>query len=166
MNIRTLSVLAGSLAALFFAAGCGKNDSAPAAAKSAAAAAPAAGGGIQLTGNDAMKYNLSAISLKAGEEAKITLRNIGTMPKAAMGHNLVILKPGTDVEAFALAAAAEPANDYIPAALEAQIVAHTKMLGPKESATLTVTLEAGEYPFLCTFPAHFQVGMKGTITVE
>jgi len=165
MNIRTLSVFVATLSALFLAAGCGKNDSAPAAAKSAAAA-PASKGGIEITGNDAMKYNLSAISLKAGEEAKLTLRNIGTMPKAAMGHNLVILKPGTDVEAFALAAAAEPANDYIPAALVNQIVAHTKMLGPKESATLTVTLDAGEYPFLCTFPAHFQVGMKGTITVE
>jgi len=166
MNMsRTLPVLAAALGALLFAAGCGDKDAKPAAAKSAAAA-QAPGGGILLTGNDAMKYNLSAISLKAGEEAKITLRNIGTMPKAAMGHNLVILKPGSDIEAFALAAAAATATDYIPAELADQIIAHTKMLGPKESATLAVTLDAGEYPFLCTFPAHFQIGMHGTITVE
>jgi len=41
------------------------------------------------------------------------------------------------------------------------------MLGPKESATLDVKFDtAGEYPFLCTFPAHYAVGMKGTISVQ
>ncbi|KXU34487.1 hypothetical protein AXK11_08330 [Cephaloticoccus primus] len=166
MKLRlSLPLFAASLAALCLA-GCGKKDAAPAA--KAAAAAPAQGAdGILLTGNDAMKYNLNSISLKVGEQSKITLRNIGTMPKVAMGHNLVILKPGTDVDAFSVAAAAAQDNDYIPAALEGQILYHTKMLGPKESATLDVKFDtAGEYPFLCTFPAHYAVGMKGTISVQ
>ena len=41
------------------------------------------------------------------------------------------------------------------------------MLGPKQSDSIVVKFtEAGEYPFLCSFPAHYQVGMKGVITVR
>lgn len=167
MKLRTLTLFA-ALAALFVA-GCGKNETATAAAPAASAPAPAASGArvIKVTANDQMKFNLSAIELKVGEEAKITLTNIGTMPKQAMGHNLVVLKPGTDETAFATAAAPAAATEHIPDSMKDQVIVHTKMLGPKESDTITVKFDqAGEYPFLCSFPAHFQVGMKGVITVK
>ncbi|MCC6414926.1 MAG: azurin, partial [Opitutaceae bacterium] len=36
-----------------------------------------------------------------------------------------------------------------------------------ESDTITIKLDqAGEYPFLCSFPAHYQVGMHGKIIVK
>jgi azurin len=162
MKLHTL--IATALVA-FLAVGCAKKEE-----SKAAAAAPAAAAGprvIELTGDDTMKFNVTSIDLKAGEEVKITMTNTGTMPKQAMAHDLVILKPGTDAAAFATAAAPTAMKGELPESLESQVVAHTKMLGPKESDTLTLKLTTpGVYPYLCTFPGHYQVGMHGTITVK
>jgi uncharacterized cupredoxin-like copper-binding protein len=38
----------------------------------------------------------------------------------------------------------------------------TKLLSPGKSATLTVTLKKGTYPYICTVPGHAAAGMKGT----
>jgi azurin len=144
--------------------GCSQKEEATVSAAPAAAAGPRT---IEITANDAMKYNLNAISLAVGEEVRLSLINIGSMPKQAMAHNLVVLKAGSDAAAFSTAAAPAIATDYIPAGLAGEIIAHTKMLGPKQSDSIVVKFtEAGEYPFLCSFPAHFQVGMKGIITVK
>ena len=115
-----------------------------------------------------MKFSLTKIEAKAGEELKIVLKNIGTQPKEVMGHNWVLLKAGSDPAAFAAAAVTAKANDYVPEALKDQIVAHTKLIGPRQSdeVTFKVPDAAGDYPFLCSFPAHFQVGMKGVLTVK
>ena len=146
--------------------GCAKKETATA----AAAVAPAETSGvrvIEITGNDSMKFNLSSIELAVGEEVTIKFTNVGSMPKQAMGHNVVVLKAGSDANAFSMAAASASATDYIPDSLKDQVIDHTKILGPKESDTITLTFsEAGEYTFLCSFPAHFQVGMKGVITVK
>ncbi len=146
--------------------GCAKKETATA----AASAAPAEKSGvrvIEITCNDSMKYNLTTIEVAVGEEITIKLTNVGTMPKQAMGHNLVVLKAGSDANAYSMAAASASATDYIPASLNDQVIDHTKMLGPKESDSITLIFsEAGEYPFICSFPAHFQVGMKGMITVK
>lgn len=115
-----------------------------------------------------MRFSVATIEAKAGEELTIVFTNQGNLPKQAMGHNFVVLKPGTDLAAFGNAAVAAAANDYIPtdAAHAAQVVAHTKVLGPKESETLAVTFDSpGVYPFICSFPGHWAL-MKGTITVE
>ena len=37
----------------------------------------------------------------------------------------------------------------------------TPIIGPGKSASLTVSLKAGKYPYLCTVPGHAQAGMKG-----
>ncbi len=42
----------------------------------------------------------------------------------------------------------------------------TKKLAPGKTATLTVTLKAGKYPYLCTVPGHAAAGMKGTVTAN
>jgi uncharacterized cupredoxin-like copper-binding protein len=42
----------------------------------------------------------------------------------------------------------------------------TKLLSPKQSATLTVTFaKAGSYPYECTVPGHAAAGMKGVLKV-
>lgn len=181
MKIRLTLV---SLFAVLFA-GCGKKDTpaataasgaapataaAPASPAAATTAAPKAGAGarvVEITANDVMKFSVTAIEAKVGEELKIVLTNIGTLPKEAMGHNLVVLKPGTDVNAFAAAAMMARDKDFIPEALKDQIVAHTALLGPRKSDEITFKLPtAGEYPFICSFPAHGMAGMKGSITVK
>lgn len=123
---------------------------------------------LEVTGDDTMRFNLTELEKPAGQEATLVFKNTGTLPKAAMGHNLVVLKPGTDLAAFGNAAIAAAANDYIPTdpALAAQVIAHTKVLGPGESDTITFTInEPGAYPYICSFPGHWAI-MKGILHVK
>lgn len=146
-------------------AGCGKKNES--AASAAAAGAPAVAV-IELTANDSMKYNLTRFEVKAGQEVAVSLTNMGNMPKAAMGHNWVLLKKGADPKGFADAAVMAAATDYIPAALADQVIVHTKILGPKQTdeVKFTAPTEPGEYAFLCSFPAHFAAGMTGVMVVK
>ncbi len=147
--------------------GCGRKEATP--ADAAAEAAPAAAGPrvVEITANDAMKFSVTTIEAKAGEQLTVVLTNIGTQPKEVMGHNWVLLKARSDAGAFSTAAAAAKDNNYIPAALKAQIIANIDLLGPRKSGEVTFTVPGpGEYPFLCSFPAHFAVGMKGTLIVK
>jgi len=153
---------------------CGKKEESSAAAPTSApattAAAPAAPAvaTIELTANDSMKFSATHFEVAAGQDVKVIFTNMGTMPKVAMGHNFVLLKKGSDLKAFADAAVAAGATDYVPAGKADQIIAHTKLLGPKQSDEITfkAPTEPGEYPFLCSFPAHFLSGMKGVIVVK
>jgi azurin len=153
---------------------CGKKEESSAATSSSApaptAAAPAAPAvtTIELTANDTMKFNVTRFEVAAGKDVKLVLTNLGTMPKVAMGHNVVILKKDADVKAYADAAVAASATEYIPAGKADQVVAHTKLLGPKQSDEITfkAPTEPGEYPFICSFPAHFLSGMKGVMVVK
>src|SRR5690606_11066582 len=108
---------------------------------------------IEVQATDAMKFSVTRIEAVPGEEIQIKLVNVGTLPKEAMGHNLVILTKGANVQTFANAALTAKASDYIPSNLENQIIAHTKLLGPKQDDTITVKVpnETGEYPYLCSF---------------
>jgi azurin len=85
-----------------------------------------------------------------------------------MGHNWVLLKAGTDVDAFVAAAMAAKDSGYIPSSLADEVVAHIDILGPRKSgeADFKAPTTPGDYPFLCTFPAHYQSGMKGVLTVK
>lgn len=167
-NILSSLILATSLLA-----GCSKSDttaSAPAAsAPTAAAPAPAAGPRtIAITAGDTMKYDVTAIEAKPGEQLKVVLTNNGTLPKEAMGHNWILLKAGSDAAAFSTAAQTAKDTNYVPAALKDQIIVNIELLGPKQTGEVTFAAPTapGEYPFLCSFPAHFQIGMKGTLTVK
>ena len=134
----------------------------------AAAAAPAAGRLIELTGNDQMKYNLATIAAKPGEALHVRIKSIGTIPKAAMGHNFVLLAKGTDPKAFTNAAA----NAYARATSRQS--SKRRCSRPLRSSDLArsadVTFKAptapGTYTFLCSFPGHFLAGMKGTLVVK
>jgi azurin len=123
---------------------------------------------VEMTGNDRMKYNLETFSVPAGSLVKLNFRNVGKMPKAVMGHNVVFLKADVDSGAFATAAAAARDNQYIPVQFEDQILARTNLLGSGESDTIEFTAPNtfGDYEFLCSFPAHLFAGMRGVMTVE
>ncbi|RRN77247.1 azurin [Pseudoxanthomonas sp. SGD-10] len=121
---------------------------------------------IVLEGNDQMKFNIEEFRVKAGEQVTLTLKHTGTMAKDVMGHNVVILTPGTDLATFATDAIKAKATDYIPEGYENAIVAHTALIGGGESDTITFTFsEAGTYEFLCSFPGHSSI-MKGIIVAE
>ncbi|HEY0945970.1 MAG TPA: plastocyanin/azurin family copper-binding protein, partial [Opitutaceae bacterium] len=96
-------LLVVTAAAALVVAGCGKKSTSSA---DAAAPAPASSGPrvVEITANDSMKFNVTRIEAAAGEELRIVLRNVGSMPKEAMGHNWVLLKQGSDAQAFVNAA--------------------------------------------------------------
>lgn len=118
--------------------------------------------------DNAMKFDVSTISVAPGETIKVVLTNHMTLPKEVMGHNWVLLAAGTDPTAFAAAAAPEVANGYIPAKMKDKVLANIGVLGPKESGEVVFTApsQPGNYPFLCSFPGHFLTGMKGTLVVK
>lgn len=158
-----IPVLLTTLCASLALAGCGQKESAP--ASTAQASGPRT---IEITANDAMKFSVTSIEAKPGEELTVVLTNIGTQPIQVMGHNWTLLKAGVDVEAFDKAAAQAQATEYFPEQLKDEVIAHTKLLAPRKSDSVTFKApdKPGDYPFLCTFPAHYQIGMKGTLTVK
>jgi azurin len=141
-----------------------------ASAAPAPATAPVASGGrrIEIIANDTMKFSIVEIHAKAGERLSVTLVNQGATPKFSMGHNWILVAPSADVDAFLTAAAESATTDYVPSGKRAEILAATKLLGPGEQDTATFVTPAisGRYPFLCSYPGHAQVGMRGVLIVE
>ncbi|MFP8487952.1 azurin [Gracilimonas sp. Q87] len=120
---------------------------------------------ITIEGNDQMKFNLDEIKVEEGQTVKLTLKHVGKLPKAAMGHNWVLLKQGTNIQEFGSAAAKAAGNDYIPEGTD-DVIVHTKMLGGGEETTIEFTAPAkGTYDFICSFPGHYAL-MQGKFIVE
>lgn len=165
MNFNRLTLFPLVAAAALALAGCGPSKDG---SGQGSAARPATGRPIEITGNDKMMYSIAEIRATPGEALSVTLVNVGTMPKFSMGHNWVLLLQGTNVIDFVTAGAEAPTTDYIPEKFKDAIVAHTKLLGPNERDTVTFNAPAtpGRHVFICSFPGHFQVGMKGVLIVE
>lgn len=123
---------------------------------------------IEMIGTDRMKFDVTEINAAPGETIRIVLTTESKLPPMAMSHNVVVLKQGTDAEAFANASAMARDNDYIAPEFKDQIIASTPLAGGGETVEVTFTVpeEAGEYTYICSFPGHFLAGMKGTITVS
>lgn len=124
---------------------------------------------VHITGNDLMRYNITRFLVHPGEKVMLILENIGRMPIVTMGHDLVILKKGEDYKRFAAEAEADRGpkiKGSVPEDMQDRVLAHTKLLGPGEKDTIEfIAPEAGEYPYLCTFPTHF-VFMNGVMIVQ
>ncbi|MGG4604613.1 azurin [Paenalcaligenes sp. Me131] len=121
---------------------------------------------ITIEGNDAMQFNMQEIVVdKTCTEFTVNLKHVGSMPKAAMGHNWVLTKTA-DFQATATEGmSAGIDNDYIKVGDE-RVIAHTDVVGGGESTSVTfdvAKLAAGEdYTFFCSFPGHWAM-MKGTL---
>ena len=123
---------------------------------------------VTITGNDTMQFDLKSFEVKSGQKIELTFKNIGKIPKIAMGHNLVILKKGVSAVAFGQKAMVAGANatNALPESVKGETIVATKLLGPAESETINFTApEAGDYEYVCTFPGHFAM-MRGTMTVK
>lgn len=123
---------------------------------------------ITVTGNDTMQFDLKSFEVKAGETVELTFKNVGKIPKIAMGHNLVVLKKGISAVAFGQKAMGAGANatNALPESVKGDAIAFTKLLGPDESESITFTApEAGDYEYVCTFPGHFAL-MRGVMKVN
>lgn len=127
-----------------------------------------AGRTVNLTGNDSLQYSLTTITAKPGEKLTVVLRTMSMQPAAQMAHNFVILKPGSNIDQFAMMAGMARDHGYIPPQFKAQILVASDMVAAGEvtKATFTVPTKPGTYTYFCTYPAHFNGGMKGTLIVK
>ena len=123
---------------------------------------------VEMTGDDNMKFNVTEFDVTRGQKVTLTLKNIGTAPKASMGHNAVVLNKGVNWQKFVEEASMAAAEDYVPKAQAKDVMAHTKLLGPGETDSVTFTAPhvPGPYDFVCSFPGHATQGMKGVMTVK
>jgi azurin len=123
---------------------------------------------ITISAYDTMKYSVTTIEAQAGQRLTIELKNEGTLPKEAMGHNWILLKAGTNVPAYVSAAMTARTDNYAPKAFADKVLASIPLLGPKEAAkvTFTVPTAPGNYIYLCSFPGHQQAGMTGILVVK
>ncbi len=117
---------------------------------------------------NAVAFDVRSIAAAPGETIKVVLTNAGALPKNVMGHNWILLAAGTDPVAFAAGATGASATGYIPEAHKDRILAFIPLLGPGESGEVTfqAPAEPGDYPFLCSFPGHCLIGMRGVLTVK
>ena len=111
-----------------------------------------------------MKYDLKSFSVEAGKRVQIIFENPDFMQ-----HNIVITMPGklevVGRAADKLATAANGAAlNYVPQMPE--VLFHTRLVNPQETVTLEFTApsEAGDYPYVCTFPGHWSI-MNGVMKV-
>ncbi|EGV34851.1 azurin [Neisseria weaveri] len=132
------------------------------------AAAAEASCSAVVNSDDAMKFDTSEINIsKACKEFTLTLKHVGKLPKAAMGHNIVIAKSEDVDPVLKDGSSAGPDAGFIKAGDE-RIIAHTQMIGGGEETTVTVDtskFSAGnKYEFFCSFPGHIGL-MRGTVNL-
>jgi azurin len=123
---------------------------------------------IDIIATDDMKYSVTTITAKPGEPLRIRLAAKGKIPKIAMAHNFVLLKPATDILKLLKDGAPSRDTDFIPAPMMSSVIAKTVFAGPGEAVQVIFTAPAkpGKYPYICTFAGHYQAGMKGTLVVK
>jgi azurin len=110
------------------------------------------------------QFDTDALEVAAGKDIALTFHNSAK----TTAHNWVLVSGGDDAAA-AVNKAGELAGEaaaYIPD--DARIIARTAGLvkgGQSETVTFTAPA-AGTYTYLCTFPGHLELGMKGVLTVR
>jgi glucose/arabinose dehydrogenase/plastocyanin len=111
-----------------------------------------------------MKFDLSRITVTAGEEVVIEFVNRDEMP-----HNLLVTKEGA-LETVGLAAEAMVSSpdafgkSFIPKTPEVLFAIRLLQPGETLQARFTAPTQPGSYPFVCTFPGHWRT-MNGIVQV-
>lgn len=123
---------------------------------------------VEIVGTDNMKFSVTSIEAEAGEEITIKLTTKSQIPKSAMAHNVVLIDKDANVDEVAMASMQARDNNYIAPNYKDQIVAATALAGGGETVEVTFTVpeEPGNYEYICSFPGHYQAGMKGILTVK
>lgn len=121
---------------------------------------------VEIEANDQMRFNLETIEVsKACAEFTVTLRHVGQLARNVMGHNVVITatEDMDDVNRDGMQAGLD--NNYV-APDDARVIAHTKVIGGGETASMTFNpselKEGTPYSFFCSFPGHAAI-MNGVV---
>ncbi len=153
---KLLSTLA-LIIALTALAACGEstaNTTAPATGATSGGTTAAAAVTVD-TATGAENTFIPATVEAAAGAVTVTFNNKGAVP-----HNWTLVKPEEEQQAATEAQTAAPDYKYAGA------LAQSKTINGGTSDTVTATLAAGTYSYICTFPGHYALGMKGTLTVK
>ena len=112
-----------------------------------------------------MMFDKAVINVKQGDEVSLIFDN-----QDDMAHNVVIVKPGTLQKVGKAADAMSVLKDgyeknFVPDIPEVLFFTPLIQAGRSYRLDFKAPATPGEYPFVCTFPGHWQV-MKGIIKVE
>ena len=112
----------------------------------------------------AMTYSVDHINAKPNDAVRITLTNNGDVL-----HNVVLIRPGSidtvgaQVEAMAKVPNAEE-RSYLPPTPDILFWMKLVELGQTGTLEFYAPAQPGDYPFLCTYPGHWQT-MRGILHV-
>lgn len=116
------------------------------------------------TVREQMKYDIEEFTVKAGTTIEIVFENTD-----AMQHNLLICTPGSleKVGAAADRLATSPlglSQGYVPKMPE--VLKASILIDPGTTTTIRFKVpdKGGDYPYICTFPAHWRM-MNGVMKV-
>lgn len=119
---------------------------------------------IILESTDRTRFNTDEIRVPEGSTVRLTLVHTGRKSIRRMGHNFVLVTPGTDIKDLVKKANRSSYEDHKPKG--DSVIAYTKLIGGGESVTIEFKApKKGEYPFLCTYNKHYR-RMKGIFIVE
>lgn len=117
---------------------------------------------ITINAEEGMTFDVTNFEVKAGSRVQLVFNN-----PTDLLHNLLIVRPG-ELEAVAQNALNMgldgPKLDYVPQSK--RVLFHTSLLevGESESIFFTAPDQPDDYPYVCTFPGHWQT-MQGMMTV-
>ena len=112
---------------------------------------------ITSVGSD-LQFLPDHIAAKAGKVLRIRYINEGTFP-----HNIVIVTNDDDIDPLGAAAFQAGSTDYVPLAMKDRMIAFSPLAAPGQTVEFTfVVPPAGEYPFVCLYPGHYNM-MLGTL---
>jgi len=124
---------------------------------------------VTVDSTDQMSFNTKAIEIdKSCKQFTVNLKHTGSLPKAVMGHNLVISKFDDMSQIATDGMSVGIDKDYLKDG-DARVIAHTKIIGGGETDAVTFDVSkldpAQAYGFFCSFPGHIGM-MKGTVTLK
>lgn len=117
---------------------------------------------ITINASPGMTFDVTGFEVKAGSKVRLVFNN-----PTDLLHNLLLVKPGLleSVAQNALNMGLEgPKRDYVP--LSENVLFYTSLIGVGESESIYFTApeQPDDYPYVCTFPGHWQT-MQGVMTV-
>lgn len=139
----------------------GGASSAASAASPAGSTAPAGGAAaapntVSADPSGAIKYQQTTLSIPADQAVTITFNNSAPLP-----HNWVLVQPGQE-QTVADAAAVKNGD---PTGISGVIAPMPIINGGSNGTASVPATAAGQYPYICTYPGHYALGMKGVLNV-
>ena len=120
------------------------------------------GAGLTVDSTEGIDFVQKTLTTAADTAATVTFNN----KSAGLQHNWVLVRGGDDVAAQVNTAGQADPSDYVPND-DPNVIAATALINGGANGTAQVpALPAGSYTYICSFPGHYDAGMKGVLTVQ